>query len=720
MRKKIIVAVAWGLLFAALAAVYISVVEGKLSRYDIFYNADALYIPALYRELASGYRLSGWNPPPVPYFFPDIPLFLLVNFLVGNFHLAIVLFGVIQFLAFIIGLILISNQVFGPRKRIQFLILIAGIVTGLLFSTGKFLALMPIFVSNYHFGALLSSIFSSLLIIRLLRIGPDSSTGSVTHYGVLFLIALLTIASDAIYLIQFLVPALFGFWLLLLASKISLRQLFRFYFALIPAAPLGYWLNRTLLIYRTARPPEKITLGIIAENIVQAKQGLISGWTQGSWFPKAWMPAFTIICTCFVVLTLIVVLRLLCRGMRRNSEAPQSRFRGLRMIVFTIGLFGTVLPILTVRYRWIFWGTFVLTSAYLWGVSRKRDVQGSGEDGRALYLFSYFLSMVVATVGASLVSGVSLSRYLLPALLIPLFFGWPFLLASSKRFVKAWDHSGGQIGVILILIVLLFLFGNLSQITQLSKLSDFYPDNVRCLDSYAARKHIHNGIAQYWRARPITMLSKKNLLIVQAKPNLYPMHWINNLNMYNNLFEFIITDTDMKDAWRINAQRVRAKFGNPASSNSCNDFNVLVYNRPEDTAFQRQFHQLFNFSFDAVQLSSETGRIIGSGRIADPGSSAKGCLAKSPDLNLWIGDYQFEIAYFASPNNGSPVGTWDVVLHTPENEQIILKKGKIELDGEGVISGVASIRQSGRTEIRTFYQGRGVLRIDALRIRRLK
>ena len=224
MRKKIIIVIAWGLLAAALATVYIGAVEGKFSR-ENFYNADALYIPALYRDLASGHNLVGWNPPAVPYFFPDVPIYFLVNSLVGNLHLAIVLFGVIQFFALIIGLILISNHVFAPNRSIHFLILVAGIVTGLLFATGKFSIPMPMFISGFHFGAMLSSIFSLFLIVRLLRIKPNTPVGAIANYGLLFLVALLTIASDAIYLVQFLVPALFGFWLLLLTEKISLKQL---------------------------------------------------------------------------------------------------------------------------------------------------------------------------------------------------------------------------------------------------------------------------------------------------------------------------------------------------------------------------------------------------------------------------------------------------------------------------------------------------------------
>jgi len=709
-KAKIIIAVAWILLVAALAAVYISAVEGKFSR-ENFYNADALYIPAICQDLFTGKNLSGWNPPAVPYFFPDMPFYFLVNFLVGNFHLAIVFFGIVQFLSLFIGFILISNQVFGPRQNIHFLILITGTVTGMLFATGDFSVLMPMFVSGHHFGTMLSLIFSLLLIVRLLRIGPESSAGGIANFGLLFLVSFLAIASDALYLVQFLVPALCCLWLLLLVGRISLRQLSLFYIVLIPAAPFGFWLNRVLLIYRPVRPSMKKTLAIISENFNQAKQGMVSGLTQGEWFPKKWLPVIVIIWISFILLILTLVILMLWRSMHRNSE-PRLRSKGFTVIIFTIGVFGTVLPILAFKHGWIFWGTYVLTSTYLLMVSQKLSAQGPMEYSGKLFLFSYFLLMVVSTLGSLFVSGGFYPRYMLPALLFPLLFGWPFLLANSKRVMKVLDQLTLKIGIVLIMIFLLFWLGDFSQITRLSELGDYYPENIRCLDSYA--DYFHNGIAPYWRARPITMLSKKKILVVHAKPDLSINHWITNLSNYNNRFDFIILDG------YFDFLQILAEFGKPAAIFVCENYKILTYNRSEDAAFQQQYQRLFDFSFTAAQLPSDTGRVVGSSRIADTVYGAKGCLAKSPDLNLWIGDYRFEITYFAAYRDDSPVGTWDIVSFPPGKKEIILQKGEIKPDANGVISGVASVRQPGRTAIRTFYQGKGILRIDTLRINLIK
>jgi hypothetical protein len=713
-RKNIINLVAWGLLLAAVAAVYICVVEEKFSRYGNFYNADALYIPALCRDLASGVGISGWNPSAVPYFFPDIALFFLISVLAGNLHLAIVLFGVVQFLALIAGFILVGDAAFGRRPSIRLMTIIAGVAVGLLFATGASSALLPMFLSGFHFGALLSSVYSLALVLRLLRAGSGSSAGTPALYGVLFLVSLLTIASDALYIIQFLVPALAALWLLRWASRISFRRLFYFYVALIPSAPLGYWLNRLVLIYRPRHSPESMTAATIAANVVKAKQGLIAGWNREYWFPKAWIFPLAILGLCFVVLVTVAVLARLRRAGGRNCGMIPSPGGKWTMILLTIGLGGTILPILVLDHRWFFWGTFLLTSACLWKASRKRAAEPA-EDGRVLFVLSFFLLILAATMGSVLVSGAAQSRYFLPVFVIPPFFGWPILLASWPRFMKAWDRPGGQIGALGILATLLVVFGGWSQAGRLSELADFYPEQVKCLDDYAGRQNLHSGIAQYWLARPITMLSKRNLLVVQAKADLFPDHWINNLNAYDNRFDFILADTAMGGPRAIKASRVRDRFGEPADSARCGEFEVLAYNRPEDEAFQRQFLKLFNFSFDAAQLASEAGRTAGAA------SGVGDCLAKTPPLDLWIGTYRFEIAYSAPSAGGSSAGTWDVVWHPSENEAVrLLKKGVLRSDGNGVVSGSFPVRGSGRIEIRVFDGSRGNLRIDALRLKRIR
>jgi hypothetical protein len=221
------------------------------------------------------------------------------------------------------------------------------------------------------------------------------------------------------------------------------------------------------------------------------------------------------------------------------------------------------------------------------------------------------------------------------------------------------------------------------------------------------------------------MLSKNNLHVVQVVQapyeihGLVPEHQINNLNWYNTDFDFVITN-DLP-ARKIDERQIIRDFGEPADIFSCENKNILVYNRKQDAAFQKQFRKYFSFDFYALQLPSDTGRLFGLSRIAEE-ASKKGFLTYGPYVELLIGDYYFEIHYYAKSNGeGKDVGKWDIITHTSnEIEKESTKKGLIEGDGNNIVSGVFKIRKIGRTEIRTYYKGRGTLRIDKIKIDRIR
>ena len=240
-------------------------------------------------------------------------------------------------------------------------------------------------------------------------------------------------------------------------------------------------------------------------------------------------------------------------------------------------------------------------------------------------------------------------------------------------------------------------------------------------------RNIRNGIAQYWRAKYITMLSKNNLHVVQAVHapyeirGLVPEHQINNLNWYNHDFEFVITDPVIDAPRKINERKIIEDFGEPADVFSCDNKNILVYNRKQDRAFQKQFRKHFSFDFYALQLPSDTGRLFGLSRIAEE-SSKKGFLTYGPYVELLIGDYYFEIHYYAKKDNsGKVIGKWDIITHTSDElARESIKIGIIEKEGNNIISGVFKVREVGITEIRTHYKGRGILRVDKIKIQRIR
>ncbi|HNN74982.1 MAG TPA: hypothetical protein PKN93_10035 [Leptospiraceae bacterium] len=78
----------------------------ELSGLHHYFNADAMYLPALFQDWQAGKDLHGWTLPPAPYLFPDLPIYFTflkffpfksAAFLAGIFLLLFNLFSVLYF-----------------------------------------------------------------------------------------------------------------------------------------------------------------------------------------------------------------------------------------------------------------------------------------------------------------------------------------------------------------------------------------------------------------------------------------------------------------------------------------------------------------------------------------------------------------------------------------------------------------------------------------------
>lgn len=255
----------WILLTLSITAVYVSISTEKITRWH-FYNPDSLYLPLFYRDIFSNYSILGWKHPPATYFFPDMPLYVIINFLVGNFHVAVMLYGVVQSLLFVLSLIYLGNTVFGAKKTVHVLILFAGILFFLFLATGDCPAFVPILQNGYHFGATLILVFSLVVIAKILGCGTNNKKAAL-YAAILFGLSTLIMLSDAIYLVQFLIPALMSILVLFLCSMISAKQTFFVYVALIPSIPISTHLAQILLLFRDVQRHRQTPIAEILEKI---------------------------------------------------------------------------------------------------------------------------------------------------------------------------------------------------------------------------------------------------------------------------------------------------------------------------------------------------------------------------------------------------------------------------------------------------------------------
>lgn len=727
-NNRLLVGALWLMLVIAFLMVYTNIATDRISRWQ-FYNPDALYLPMVYQDIVTHVPLLGWRHPPAPYFFPDMLLYLLLNALTRNVHLAIMGYGLVQSLLWFGGMFWLSHTVFGKQRGLRHLVLLGGTIFFLLLGSGQCLAFVPILQNAYHFGAMLSLLGSLLLMAQIIK-STTTRMSLIWLALTLFALAVATTLSDAIYTVQLLLPALASCWFLFLCGRISPERLFAIYSALVPAVPVSAYISRAILIFRNLRPlsdadPEDPILSKMTHALTD-----ILHWSEDVWVAREWLVILGGVWLVFMVSAGILAGGAIYQARKSSSQALSGWRFWVTLALLAISMVSVLASPFLRGQEWLLGAAFLPTGGWLLALirqSRKTLLRAQHDEAAALLLLFFVLLSPLINIATTLAIDGSSPRYFQPAMLFPLFFGWPFLVGRFPKIVRILERTPFLLSALVITIACGWMSGGvatLKQAAMVRNLTDYYPELVRCLDEQAQHYQVRYGLAQYWRAKYITLLSKQSLQVVQVRHGdrkpLFPNHLISNFNWYDHEFEFIITDRENNDPQRLDQQKIQEHFGEPAATVTCDTKTMLIYNRPQDTAFQQQFREYFVQTYQAADLPSQTGRVTGASRIAEP-VDASGYLMYGPYVELPIGDYAFELHYQATDLQQPKPNTWDVVIDPTYDPGLKrLQKGEIVQAGENVLRGEFQIRQLGKTEIRTYYAGHGTLRIDKIQIQRIR
>ena len=155
--------------------------------------------------------------------------------------------------------------------------------------------------------------------------------------------------------------------------------------------------------------------------------------------------------------------------------------------------------------------------------------------------------------------------HFLPAILLPVFLGFPMWLAKYtdlKTMVdKYYFHLTG------ILLAYVLIFGTYQSILPVV---NYYPDIAQCLDYYYESGQLlgSNGVADYWDAHPSVMLAKNHFNVVAVWQNYTPFDWMSTSQDYRDQkFNFIITRSNQEHLQE--RQTGLAQFGAPTAVLSC-------------------------------------------------------------------------------------------------------------------------------------------------------
>lgn len=214
-------------------------------RPEVFFHSDMLVLPSIYRDLfVDGYSIAGWSFTPAPYFFPDMPLYFLLEGVTGNTALALGLYGMVQVILFVLG-VRVLLRAFAVEKYLP----LPGFVTGILiFLSIQIKPLVIFLLPSAHFSSFLVGIFLFALLYRAMETGRGNRLLS-------FLIVLM-IGSDRIFLLHFGLPALVLTFLSLRREPVGARKTLRYLGAGMVLGLVGYGiLKNVLYIERAGRIP---------------------------------------------------------------------------------------------------------------------------------------------------------------------------------------------------------------------------------------------------------------------------------------------------------------------------------------------------------------------------------------------------------------------------------------------------------------------------------
>ena len=112
----------------------------------------------------------------------------------------------------------------------------------------------------------------------------------------------------------------------------------------------------------------------------------------------------------------------------------------------------------------------------------------------------------------------------------------------------------------------------------ISPFEDPYPEQQRCIDEQVTSHGYTHGFGKYWLSRMPTLLSKKNIMVVQVSDNLSVDHYSNNRNWYSEpeLFHFVLRQVDTNSQDRDN---IIKKWGSESFREFCGNVEILYYNQ---------------------------------------------------------------------------------------------------------------------------------------------
>lgn len=205
--------------------------------------SDTMYLPTLFKDLVlENGRYTDWYLAPAPYFFPDIFLYFISGFINNDYYHSNLIFILFQKTVLFVAIYCIFSSFYS--KHVAFLLASILLVIFYMVPTSFSTFLIK---GNWHFGVTLVG----LLIVSLL-LKSIGSSNNLLRFILIFVFSALCIASDKLFILQFLVPIIFTMTVMLAYKKIDSIYWLKVTTLLCMSVVFGYLIYDIVMFNKTA------------------------------------------------------------------------------------------------------------------------------------------------------------------------------------------------------------------------------------------------------------------------------------------------------------------------------------------------------------------------------------------------------------------------------------------------------------------------------------
>ncbi len=345
---------------------------------------------------------------------------------------------------------------------------------------------------------------------------------------VLFLfLSIISFTSDVLVGFYLLIPLLITISLSILSKLIPIKMGLKLLIMVMIATLCGYLSYRFLPLYFQRE-----------NTLIHYKYGLISFWLiMRNFFHSS--PEIFLLWLSFIIFSPISLIK---TALDRKRNQEDSTLRPLNfLLIWQVVMIFVMIPI------------FIITDTHL----------HEAKEGTYMGL-----------------------RHLQPVILAPVFIGLPLLIYKHLNVEKLFWKVPVCIGF---LILILFASWNHPPF-EIKNFSPYYPAEIACLDEAIKKYHLHNGLANYWDARPLAVFNKSGARIVAINVDLTPSLLSGTVQYYKKgNFDFIVSQSSFMS---INTDFLMKNLGQSTATFTCpGGYVFLVYSEHQlDFLFKNLKH----------------------------------------------------------------------------------------------------------------------------------